>query len=66
MKSFALTKNLYRLAMILNKKEFIKKVNTLLYSFVWKGNEKVERATLISLIEKGGLKMPDLASMIAA
>ena len=32
--------------MISNKKEFIKKVNTLLYSFVWKGNEKVERAIL--------------------
>ena len=66
MKSFALTKNLYRLTMILSKKEFIKKVNTLLYSFVWKGNEKVERAILISPIEKGGLKMPDLDSMIAA
>ena len=28
--------------MILNKKEFIKKVNTLLYSFVWEGNDKLE------------------------
>ena len=50
MKSFALTKILYRLTMISNKKEFIKKVNTLLYSFVWKGNEKVERAILITPI----------------
>ena len=64
MKSFA--QNLYRLTMILNKKKIIKKVNTLLYSFVWKGSEKVERAILISPIEKGGLKMPDLDSMIAA
>ena len=51
-KSFALPKILYRLMMISNKKEFIKKVNTLLYSFIWKGND--------SPIEKGGLKMPDL------
>ena len=52
--------------MISNKKEFIKKVNTLLYSFIWKGNDKVKRAVLISPIEKGGLKMPDLDAMIAA
>ena len=44
--------------MISNKKEFIKKVNALLYSFVWKGNDvdEVKRAVLISPIEKGGLK----------
>ena len=44
MKSFALTKILYRLTMITNKKEFIKKANTLLYSFVWKGIDRVKRA----------------------
>ena len=52
--------------MISNKKEFIKKINTLLYSFVWKGKDKVKRAVLIGPIEKGGLKMPDINSMIAA
>ena len=52
--------------MISNEKEFIKKVNTLLYSFTWKGNGKVKCTVLISPIEKGGLKMPDLDSKIAA
>ena len=52
--------------MIANKKEFIKKANTLLYHFVWKRKHKVKRAVLISPTEKGGLKMPDLDSMIAA
>ena len=52
--------------MISNKKEFIKKVNTLLYSFIWKGNDKVKRTVLISPIKKGGLKMPDLDSKIDA
>ena len=39
-KSFALPKILYRLTLMSNRKEFIKKINTLLRSFVWK--EKVE------------------------
>ena len=52
--------------MIANRKEFIKKANTLLYHFLWKGQDKVKRAVLISPTEKGGLKMPDLDSMIAA
>ena len=65
-KSFALPKILYRLTLISNKKEFIKEINTLLYSFVWKGKDKVKRAVLIGPIENGGLKMPDINSMIAA
>ena len=36
-KSLAIPKILYRITLISNKKEFIKKINTLLYSFVWKG-----------------------------
>ena len=52
--------------MISNKKDFTKKLNTLLYSFVWKGNDKVIRTVLIGPIKKGGLKMPDLDSKIAA
>ena len=63
-KSFALPKVLYRLTLISSNKEFIKKINTL-FSFVWKGKDKVQRAVLINQIEKGGLKMPDLNSMIS-
>ena len=50
-KSFAIPKILY---------------NTLLYSFVWKGKDKVKWTTLINPIDKGGLKMPNIESMISA
>jgi len=49
-----------------NRKEFIKKINTLLYSFVWKGKDKVKCTVLISPTEKGGLKIPDVESMISS
>ena len=49
-----------------NKKEFIKEINTLLCSFVWKGKDKVKRTAFINPIEKGGLKMPNIESMIFA
>ena len=39
-KSFALPKVLYRLTLIASNKEFIKKINTLLFSFVWKGKDR--------------------------
>ena len=65
-KSFALPKILYRLTLMSNRKQFIKKINTLLYSFVWKGKDKVKRTVLISPIEKGGLKIPDVESLISS
>ena len=52
--------------MTTNKKGFIKKANTLLYHFVWKGKDKVTCAVLISPTLKGHLKMPELDAMIAA
>ena len=48
------------------KKDFIKKINNLLYPFIWKGKDKVKRAALINTVEKGELKMPDIESMIKA
>ena len=46
--------------------ELIKEVNKELYSFIWKGKDKVKRSALINDIEDGGLKMLDLESMISA
>ena len=65
-KSFAIPKILYRVGLISNRKEFIKKINSLLYSFVWKGKDKVKRTAFINPIDKGGLKMPNIESMISA
>ena len=66
MKSFKIPKILYRVALISNKKEFIKKINTLLYSIVWKGKDKVKHTAFTNPIGKGGLKMPNIDSMISA
>ena len=55
-KSFAIPKILYRVVLISNKKEFIKRINSLLYSFVWKGKDKIKRTAFINPIDKGGLK----------
>ena len=65
-KSFAIPKILYRASLISTKKDFIKNINNLLYSFVWKGKDKVKRNALINSLEQGGLKMPDIESMIKA
>ena len=37
---------------------------SLIYSFIWKGNDKIKRAALINDIENGGLRMLDIQSMI--
>ena len=44
--------------------DFIKAINSLIYSFIWKGNDRIKRATLINDIENGGLRMLDIQSMI--
>ena len=46
--------------------EFKEIVNSVLYSFIWKGKDKVKRHALISDVEMGGLKMLDIDSMISA
>ena len=67
MKSFAIPKILYRVALISCKKtDFIKKINDQIYSFAWKGKDKVKLHSLINSVENGGLKMPDIGPMIAA
>ena len=65
-KSLAIPKIIYRVILISNKKEFVKKINTLLYCFVWKGKDKVKRTAFTNPIEKGGLKIPYIESIISA
>ena len=48
-----------------SKKEFVKKINGVLFSFVWKVKDKVKGTAFINPIEKGGLKMPNLNSISA-
>ena len=64
MKSFAIPKFMSKASLIPVSNELIKEVNKELYSFIWKGKDKVKRAALINDI--GGLKMLDLESMMSA
>ena len=62
-KSFIFPKVLSKVSLITVTDDFINEVNSLMYSFIWKGNDKIKRAALINEIEDGGLKMLDIQSM---
>ena len=65
-KTFAIPKFMFRASVIPISKELIKEANSIFYNFIWNGKDKVKRLALISDIEKGGLKMLDIQSMISA
>ena len=48
----------------MQEKEFVKEKNKIIFDFIWKGKDKVKRSVLISDIEDGGLKAPNLNSII--
>ena len=64
--TFAIPKLMYRSSVIALPKGLVKEVNSILYGFIWNGKGKVKRQVLISDLEKGGLKMLDIESMIKA
>ena len=37
--------------------DFVNRINTMFFKFIWGGSEKVKRTTLITDYECGGLKM---------
>ena len=53
-------------SLIYVSKDLTQAVNKELYSFIWKGKDKVKRLTLINDIENGGLEMLDIKSMVLA
>ena len=63
-KSFVIPKILSKAAVIAVTDDFIKEINCLIYSFIWKGNDKIKRAVLINDIENGEPRMLDIQSMI--
>ena len=65
-KSFIIPEVLSKAALIAVTEDLIKEINSLIYSFIWKGNDKIKRAALINDIEDGGLKMLDIQLMILA
>ena len=41
-------------------KDFVKQANKIIFDFIWKGEDKIKRSTLVSEIEYGVLKTPQL------
>ena len=67
-KSFIIPKVLSKASLITVTEDLIKEINSLIYRFVWKGNNKIKRAALINDIKDDTtrLKMLDIQSMILA
>lgn len=55
---------MYRAGLICVQKDTVIEVNKLLLQFTWKGKDKVKRLSLIGDIDKGGLKVPHVESII--
>ena len=63
-KTFAIPKLMFRASVISISKDLVKETKSIFYHFIWNGNDKVKRNTVISEVENGGLKMFDTESMI--
>ena len=44
----------------------MKQVNHIIFTFLWKGKDKVTRLSAINTLEEGGIKMIDIESMMKA
>ena len=59
-------KFVYVSSLLPTPKELVKDLNRLLLKFLWKGTDKVTRASTINDFEHGGLRMIDIDSMIVS
>jgi len=55
---------MYRASLICVQKDTVMEVNRLLFQFICKGKDKVKRLSLVSDIDKGGLKAPHVELII--
>ena len=65
-KTFTIPKRMCRASLIALPIGLVKVVNSILYSFMWKGRDKVKRQALILDLKKWELEMLDIESMINA
>lgn len=63
-KTFAMPKLMFRASVLNPDKEFLKKINSVMFNFLWNGKDKIKRLALISEYKDGGLKMPHVESAI--
>ena len=55
---------MFRASVLPISKDLIKEADLLFYYFIWNGKDKVKRNVMISEVEKGGLNMLDIDSMV--
>ena len=65
-KSLLIPKLVYGSSLLPTLAGIIKQVNHIIYTFLWKGKDKVTRLSAINNFEGGGIKMIDIDSMIKA
>ena len=63
-KTFVIPKLMARASLICLSKYIIKQINSIIYSFIWKGKDKSRRHAIISDYKNGGLRMPHLQTLI--
>ena len=64
LKTFVMSKIMYIVSNIEIPDDFVKEVEKLMFQFIWKGPDKISRATMIADYTEGGLKFPKLKCMI--
>ena len=64
-KTFVIHKFMFRASVISLTKDVIKLVDSTIYSFIWKGKDRIKHLALrISDYKNGGLRMPHIQTMI--
>ena len=65
-KSRLISKLVYTSSLLPTPSQIIKKVNHIIYNFLWSGKDKVTRLSAINNYEAGGIKMIDVDNLIKA
>ena len=65
-KSLLIPKLMYVSSLLPPPSNIIKQVNHIIFTFLWKGKDKMTRLSAINTLEEGGIKMIDIESMIKA
>lgn len=65
-KSLLIPKLVYASSLLPTPAKIIKQAEHIIYTFLWKGKDKVTRLSAINNFEGGGIKMIDIESMVKA
>lgn len=65
--SLALSKLIYVASILeIPDEDYIKRINKLIYNFIWNKTDRIKRNTLIGHVKEGGLGITDVDSKIKA